>query len=146
MPMVHKTPAVTLTAKAIRELAADLLIIPIFEDDDLADSRELDRVTGGEYGRARSRGEFKGGTFEQLAVSIEKGTWRARRALFVGVGTRKEISPERLRRVAIVGGLAARQRRLTSVAVIAPPIAAVAPARVAQVLAEGVTLANYEGA
>ena len=54
MHTVHKTPAVTVTAKATRDLAADLLLIPVFEDDQLADEIELTRASGGEYQAARS--------------------------------------------------------------------------------------------
>jgi hypothetical protein len=64
MHTVHKTPAVAVTAKATRDLAADLLIIPVFEDDQLADEIDITRASGGEYGVARSRGEFTGKAFD----------------------------------------------------------------------------------
>ena len=35
---VHKTPAVTATARKTRDLDADLLVIPVFEDDTSATS------------------------------------------------------------------------------------------------------------
>ena len=145
MYMVHKLPALAVTARATRDLAADLLIIPVFEDDDLTDERDLDRVTRGEYGRARSSGEFTGKPFEQLAVSIDADKWKTRRALLVGAGARKDFTAERLRRIAIVGGLAARQRRLTGIAIAARSVDGVPAARAVQVLAEGATLANYDG-
>src|SRR6266850_685007 len=141
MHIVHKTPAVAVTAKATRDLGVDLLIIPVFEDDDLGDERDLDRASGGEYSRARSRGEFKGAPFEQLAVPIEGDTWKTRRALLVGAGARKDFSTERLRRIAIVGGLAARQRKLTSIAIVARPVDGIPPARALQALTEGATIA-----
>src|SRR6267142_6436677 len=119
MHTVHKTPAVTVTAKATRDLEADLLIIPVFEDDDLGDESELDAASGGEYTRARSRGEFKGKAFEQLLTPVGEGTWKTRRALLVGAGGRKSFTADRLRRIATIGGLTARQRRLTSIAIAA---------------------------
>jgi leucyl aminopeptidase len=145
MHMVHKTPAVIVTATATRDLAADLLIIPIFEDDDLTDEGGLDLASGGQYGSARSRGEFRGKAFEQLSTPIEDGTWKTRRALLIGAGSRTDFTAGHLRRIATIGGLAARQRRLTSVAIAARAVDAVPAALAVQALAEGVVLANYEG-
>ena len=145
MHIVHKTPAVSVTAKATRDLAADLLIIPVFEDDDLTDEEGLDRASGGEYARAKNRGEFQGKAFEQLSTPIEDDTWKTRRALLVGAGRRGDFTADRLRRIATMGGLAARQRRLTSVAIAARAVDGVPAAQAAQALAEGAVLANYEG-
>ena len=145
MHTVHKTPAVTVTAKATRELSADLLIIPVFEDDDLADEAGLDRAAGGEYTAARRRGEFKGKAFEQLCTPIEDGTWKSRRVLLVGAGRRKDFSAERLRRIATSSGLTARQRRLTNVAIASREVDGVSTEQAVQALAEGAVLANYEG-
>src|SRR5258705_5153532 len=108
---VHKTPAVTATARKTRDLDADLLIIPVFEDDNLSDEPDLDRASGGEYGGARQRREFTGAPFEQLFTSIGGDGWKLRRASWVGAGARKDVTTERLRRVATIGGLFARQRR-----------------------------------
>ncbi len=42
MPTSYATPEVALTVRPTGELEADLLIIPVFEDDDLADDVALD--------------------------------------------------------------------------------------------------------
>ena len=61
MHTVHKTPAVTATARPTRDLDADLLIIPVFEDDDLSDEPDLDRGLGWRVRRrARSAGRITG--------------------------------------------------------------------------------------
>jgi leucyl aminopeptidase len=143
MHTVHKTPAVSLTAKATRDLASDLLIIPVFEDDDLADEAGLARASGGEYGAARRRGEFKGKAFEQLFVPLDS-EWKTSRALFVGAGRAQVFTAERLRRIAVLGGLAARQRHLTSISIVSRASDAMPPERAVQALAEGAILANYE--
>src|SRR5258705_9655800 len=117
MHTVHKTPAVTVTAKATRDLTADLLIIPVFEDDQLADEVDLARASGGEYGAARSRGEFTGKAFEQLFILLDGDMWKTRRALFVGAGRSKDFTSERLRRIAVIGGLAARQPEFASMGI-----------------------------
>jgi leucyl aminopeptidase len=145
MHTVHKTPAVTVTAKATRDIDTDLLIIPVFEDDDLADESELDTASGGEYTRARSRGEFRGKAFEQFLTPVADGTWKARRALLVGAGGRKDFSAERLRRIATIGGLTARQRRMTSIAIAARAADSVEGDHAVQALVEGAILANFEG-
>jgi leucyl aminopeptidase len=142
---VHKTPAVTVTAKATRDLAADLLLIPVFEDDELADEVDLARASGGEYGAARSRGEFTGKVFEQLFTMLDGDSWKTRRALFVGAGRSKDFTAERLRRIAVIGGLAARQRHLASMAIISRAAEALTVGQAVQALAEGAIIANYEG-
>jgi len=145
MHTVHKTPAVTAAAKKTRDLTADLLVVPVFEEDDLADEPNLDRASGGEYAAARHRREFLGKPFEQLLVPIVESGWGSRRALFVGTGARHECTTEQMRRVATIGGLVARQHRFTSLAVAARPLDRVVNDAALQSLTEGVVLANYEG-
>lgn len=147
MYTAYTIPAVALTAQPTATIDTDLLIIPVFEDDDLADEPGLDDASGGEIGLARARGEFKGKLYESLAVTLVAGSWKAPRAVLVGAGKRKEFTADRLRRIATVGGLVARQRRLTRAAVVVrPPSIPLPPAQAAQVVAEGVCLANYDGA
>jgi len=145
MPTAYTTPDVALTARPTGEIDADLLVIPVFEDDDLQDEGGLDQASAGEVGRARSRGEFKGKLFEQFVTGVGASGWKTSRAALIGAGRRAEFTSDRLRRLAIVGGLAARQRHLTRIAVIHRPGTSVAPALAAQVIAEGVCLANYDG-
>ena len=64
----------------------------------------------------------------------------------VGVGSRKDVSPDRLRRAGTIGALAARQRRLTSIAIVHRPGTGVTAPEAAQVLTEGAVLANFDGA
>jgi len=145
MHTVHKTPAVTVSAKATRDLAADLLIIAVFEDDHLADEIDLARASGGEYAAARSRGEFTGKAFEQLSIPLDGDMWKTRRALFVGAGRSEDFTAERLRRIAVIGGLAARQRHLASMAIVSRAAESVSVGQAVQALAEGAIIANYEG-
>ena len=144
MPIVHRTPSVTLTASPTRGVSADLLVVPVFEDDDLGEGRDLDAATSGELGRARARGEFRGKPFEVFATTISAEGWSSTRVAVVGAGCRADASSARLRRVGVVAGLWARQRRLATMAITVP--AAVDAAMAIQALAEGVVMANYEGA
>ena len=136
-------PQLAATSRPTGEIDADLLVIPVFEDDDLSDEPALDAASGGEIGEARRRGEFTGKLFDVLLTSL--AGWKTRRAVLVGGGRRADFTADRLRRLAIVGGLAARQRRLPRVAVVYRAGIGVAPPQAAQAMAEGIALANYDG-
>jgi leucyl aminopeptidase len=145
MQTTHKTPALTLTALSIGELETDLVILPLFEDDDLADEPGLDLASGGEIGRARDRGEITGKPFELFATRLAWPDGRVQPAVLVGAGRRRDFTPDRLRRLAATGALAARQRRLTNIAVLQREGTDVPPGQATQVMTEGVILGNFEG-
>jgi leucyl aminopeptidase len=144
MQTVPETPAISPTTSSPDAIEADLLIIPVFEDDKPDDVSDLDSASSGQVSSARARGEFTGKAFE-LFVTVARG-WKAGRVALVGGGLRKDFSADRLRRVAVTGGLAARQRRLTSIALVHPSGTTVSARDGAQVLAEGAVLANFDGA
>jgi leucyl aminopeptidase len=144
MQTVHRTPDIRLTAQPTRDIDTDLLLIPIFEDDTLDDERDLDAAASGEVAAALARGELKGHPYDVFVTAVHG--WKTTRVALVGVGPRKDFSPDRLRRAATTGALTARQHRLTRMAVIHRPGTSVTPYLAAQVLAEGVILGNFEGA
>jgi leucyl aminopeptidase len=144
MHTVHRTPAIGVTTRAAHEIATDLLVVPAFEEDDLSDVADLDRAAGGEIAQARSRGEFKGKLYEVFSTPVPP--WKAARVVLIGAGARQDLSPERLRRIAAVAGLTARQRRLSTLAILHRAGTPVSPHVAAQVYAEGIVLANFEGA
>ncbi len=144
MHTVHSTPTVGLTTRSSRDIETDLLVIPVFEDDDLADESELEAASGGDIALARGRGEFKGKLFD-LFITPVRG-WKAPRVMLIGAGSRKDCSTDSVRRIAVTAGLAARQRRIPRIAIVHRPGTSVTSEQAAQVLAEGVVLANFEGA
>jgi leucyl aminopeptidase len=144
MQMAYRSPAISAHAQPTNEISVDLLVIPVFTDDDLADEPGLDAASDGELARARARGEFTGKLFETCAITIV--SWKTSRAVLVGAGSRKEVTADHLRRLAIVGGLAARQRRMTRLAVVHRAGTPVSVEHAAQTLTEGLLLANYDGA
>jgi leucyl aminopeptidase len=144
MQTVHRTPDIRVTAQPTRDIDTDLLLIPIFEDDTLDDERDLDAAASGEVAAARAREELKGHPYDVFVTAVRG--WKTTRVALVGVGPRKDFSPDRLRRAATTGALTARQHRLTRMAVIHRPGTSVTPYLAAQVLAEGVILGNFEGA
>src|SRR5919106_5685400 len=120
MRTAYMTPEVALTPRPTGELEVDLLVVPVFEDDDLADEPGLDAASGGEIARARSRGEFKAKLFDIFIASLAGG-WKTPRAALVGAGRRDDFTTEHLRRIAVIGGLNARQRPLPPIALVHPP-------------------------
>src|SRR5215813_8070367 len=134
MHTVYKTPAVRATTRAIPDVAAEFLVIPVFENDALKGEGDLDRASGGEYSAAVKRGAFAGKLYEQLFTPISDDRWKARRALWVGLGPRADVTAEQLRRAATLGGLAARQRRFGSIAFVLRSSPAVPLSRAVQAL------------
>jgi leucyl aminopeptidase len=145
MHSAHSTPAVRVISTPASDIDADLIVVPVFEGDDLRDEPTLDEGSGGELGHARARGAFRGSLYEILLTTGSAVAWKTRRVAFVGAGKPAAFTADRLRRIAVVGGLAARQWRLTRVAVLARAACGIHAERAAQVIAEGVTLANYDG-
>ena len=145
MRTAYTTPDVARTARPAAEIDADLLILPVFAEDDLTDEAGLHQASAGEIDRARARGEFTGKLFDLFVTGVATTGWKPSRLVLVGAGPRAEFTSERLRRVAIVGGLAARQRHVTRIGVMHRAAPGVTDVRAAQVIAEGVCLANYDG-
>ena len=146
MHTAYRSPAITLASQPAADLQTDLLVIPVFTDDDFSDERTLDAASGGEVSLARARGELTGKLYEGLATATSSANWKTPRALLVGAGGRKDFTADHLRRIAIVGGLHARYRRLTRVTVVDRAGTSVPADRAAQAIAEGLCLANYDGA
>ena len=141
MDSAHRTPAVTVTATPVLELAADLLVFPVFQDDDFHDEPGLDVATGGDIARARERGELSGKPYEVVISRLAAG----RQLALVGAGPRDELTADILRRLATIGGLAARQRKLASMAIAIRPETTVSVTDASQAVAEGAILANFDG-
>ena len=146
MHTVHRTPALAATVAPTLELDADLIILPVFEDDDLADERGLNEACAGEIERARQRGELTGKAFDIFFTSSNPGASTPRRYALIGAGSRARATSDTFRRLAVVGGLAARLRKLGSVAVALRPVTGIDTAAALQAAAEGAVLANYDGA
>jgi leucyl aminopeptidase len=144
--LAHTAPAVTLSTAPASEASTDLLVIPVFEQDDLTDLPGLDTATDGEVGRARSRSEFRGKLYELFFTPSGRDGWRASRVVLAGAGPRAEFTTERLRRLATTAVLAARQRRVLKVAILHRAHERVNVDASAQAIAEGVVLANFNGA
>ncbi|MGH9349479.1 MAG: hypothetical protein ACRD26_19685, partial [Vicinamibacterales bacterium] len=73
---VHTVPAVVLNTAPASRSSSELLVIPVFEQDDLGEIDGLDAATGGEAGRAQRRGELRGTPYELLFAETGRGGWR----------------------------------------------------------------------
>ncbi len=144
MQIVHRTPSVDVTASSPKDVAADLLIVPVFDADALTGEPDFHKATDGDIDAARGRGEFKGKPYE-LFVTTLRG-WNTGRVALVGLGARKDFSPDRLRRAAVTGALAARNRGLTRIAIVHRADSGVGAELAVQLFAEGVVIGNYDGA
>ena len=144
MQMVHAVPAVALATAGPSESTSDVLVVPVFEQDDFSDIDGLDAATNGEVGRARERGEFRGKLYELFFTPAGSNGWRSPRVALTGAGPRNEYSTERIRRVVTAAALAARQRRLTRIGLL-HRACGLDPALSAQAMTEGVVLANFNG-
>jgi hypothetical protein len=143
MKTVHRTPSLTLTPDTAAELERDFLLVPFFEDDDATDPA-LARVAGPDVEPARKRRELTGKLYEVFLSVVPDGS-AGRRVAFVGAGARADFTADRLRRIAITGGLVARRARVTHVAFLARLTNRFDTSLAAQVIAEGLTIANFEG-
>jgi leucyl aminopeptidase len=143
MPTAQMTTPIGLTSEPLAAAAADLVIVPWFEDDLPSAVTGLDEATGGEISRAAASKELQAKPYEVFTAGVIASGWRARRLLLVGGGTRQGAGPEQLRRVAAAAGLVARQKRAERVVIAVRGQGD--PAELAKAMAEGLTLSEFDG-
>jgi leucyl aminopeptidase len=133
----------SLSASSPEDLETDLLILPVFEGEDIsAASPGLRDAAGATLGAALETRELQGRPYEIFLTAVTGG-WRARRVALVGAGQPSAFNLERLRRVATTGSLAARQRRVRRIAfVLRGPLD---PASSAQAVAESLVMSTFSG-
>jgi leucyl aminopeptidase len=140
MQPAYEVPQFSLTSSQPKDTDADLLIVPVVQDERGA-SAEFDRASGGELTAAFDRGEFAGKPCELWLAHLANG-WKTRRLAMVGVGPRAELSVERIRRMAACAGQAARQQRRQRLAFHLP--ADWTNETWIEAIGEGVTYANFD--
>jgi leucyl aminopeptidase len=133
-----------------RAVDADLLVLPWFEEERLSAFDGLDAASAGELGRALGSNEFGGRAFDIFVTPLVDRTWGAHRVALIGAGPEASFSPGVARRLATAIGLAARTRRVSTLAFVmrpgrAAPSGDVDVAGFAQAIAEGLTLSEFNG-
>src|SRR4029079_18016310 len=84
----------------IDEIDVDLLFVPVFQDElDLRDLPGVDEATGGDIARGIAAGAFRGKLYQSLTSRLTGG-WKARAVSLVGIGRRRLLDVERMRRAA----------------------------------------------
>jgi leucyl aminopeptidase len=130
-------------------VGADLLVVPVFENDDARGVDGLDLATGGEWSRAVASGELTGKPFETLIAPLGAG-WGARRVMFLGAGPGARFTHETAGRLGAAAALLARQRRVAQIGIVLRADAAAAAAtpveRLVQAVAEGLVLGQLDPA
>ena len=125
------------------DVDTDLLFVPFFEGENpVTTAAGLDEGTSGAIRRAAESGELQGRPFELFLTPLGAG-WRAERVALIGAGKASDFDTERLRKLATGAALAARQRRVRRIAFVNR--GGGAPAVAVQAIAEGLTLANFNG-
>jgi leucyl aminopeptidase len=126
-----------------RSADTDLVIVAAFEGEASTLVPRWSEPTGGEIDRAIASKEFSGKLFETFVTPIVDRGHRARRLAAVGLGVQSEFMVDRARRVATAIGLTARQRKIARVAFLA--LGVLETPEIIQAIAEGLTLAQFEG-
>jgi leucyl aminopeptidase len=121
----------------------DLVIIPSFEGQ-TSTLTGWSAATGREVDRAVASREFTGKLFETFFTPIVADGYVPRRLAAVGLGPESDFTIDRARRVSTAIGLAARQKKIGRIAFTAE--GALAASEMVQAVAEGLTLAEFDGA
>ena len=138
MQPAYEIPEFTTSGSKSSDIDADVVVIPVFEDDP-SDRDAWDAACDGDILASYQRGEFSAKLCEQL--SAQPSGWRARRLLLVGVGTRAAFSSERARRAGACAALTARLQRRARVGVV---VSERWRDDAIESLVEGLVLGNYD--
>jgi leucyl aminopeptidase len=123
------------------EIETDLLVIPVFEGEDLAAAMpDLASAAGSVLSQALQTREIQGRPYELFLTPLSR-PWRAGRVALIGAGAAQEFSTERLRRIASAAALAARQRKVPRLAFFLR--GALDATTAVQAIAEGLVLATF---
>jgi leucyl aminopeptidase len=136
------SPVVRLLIGAPSDADTDLLVVPMFDGESVAESLpSVDAATGGEVKRAAASGEIKGRLYEIFLTPSSGSGWKPARVAIAGAGKAADFTTERLRKIASAAALAARGRQIARVAFL---VRGSIPVREAvQAVTEGLILAGF---
>jgi leucyl aminopeptidase len=139
--------AIRCTGLPLASVDADLLVVPWFEEEGPAAVPAIDAASGGEVARALQSREFVGRSYDIFSTRVTDPAWQVRRLVVVGAGKRSTFGTDIARKLAVAAGLWARQHRVTRAAFVmrADATGGASTAHMAQAIAEGLTLAEFDG-
>jgi leucyl aminopeptidase len=140
MQPAYEIPRFTASSAQANTIEADLVAIPIAQDDRAA-AAAFDKASRGELSAAFERSEFTGKSCEVWITRCASG-WKTTSVILVGVGPRAELGVERVRRMASCAGVYARNQRRARVGIQLPDDWA--NDAWIEAIAEGVTFANFD--
>ena len=151
MPSATPVRAIACLAAPLLDVDVEMLIVPWFERESLGAFGTLDRAVGGELSRALASKEFSARPFDLFVTPIVDRSWKAKRVAFVGAGPEPAYESSLARKIATASAYASRQRRVSSLAFVLrsglpDPSGDVDVAGLVQAIAEGLTLAEFDGA
>ena len=142
MSAQRSDPAVSVATIAAGQADADVVGLPVFDDDDLGDVVDLEAASGGEVARVRDSGVLRFAAGETLLLRTDGAGWQPRHVLLVGAGPPGRASVQRLREAAAAAARAALRHRIERLAFVCRKSA---PAdRAVQAVAEGILLGSFE--
>jgi leucyl aminopeptidase len=138
---------VSVVARPAREVAVDLLALPVFQLPEKGwklptGPAALDRALSGALGAAIASGDFRGKRGQTHLVYAGDAV-KARRVMLVGLGEEEKLDGETLRQAAGQAVSAVAPRGGGKVAVLAPRSRRFPAPHLAQALAEGAVLGSY---
>jgi leucyl aminopeptidase len=139
LPRVAVGPARPETANA------DLVIIPVAQDQTAGAVTAFDASVGGELSSALQRGEFQAKPNQTFVCRVTGSGWQSKRVVFVGAGPRAELSAERFRRMAATSGRLAREQRQPRIAWLDAEHGVLDDRARIETIVEGLSRANFDG-
>src|SRR5258708_21219928 len=101
MALSASSPVVRLATGPLSQVDTDLLVVPIFEGEGVADALPaLDEATQGEVRRATASGEIKGRLYELFVTRASGGGFKPARVAIAGAGKSADFTTQRLRKLA----------------------------------------------
>ncbi len=142
MPAQRSDPTVSVATIAAGQAAADVVGLPVYDDDDLRDVVDLEAASGGEMARVRDSGVFPLAAGETVLLRTDRAGWQPRHVLLVGAGPLGLASVQRLREAAAAAARAALRHHIERLAFVCRKSAPTD--RAVQAVAEGILLGGFE--
>ncbi len=135
-------PSLSVATDAPGRVDADVVAIPVFDDDDLTDIVDLEVASAGEVTRVRESGVLGSAVGETVLLRTDGAGWQPRHVLLVGAGPQAPAPVRRLREAAASAARAAMRHRIERLAFVCRTSAP--PDRAVQAVAEGILLGCFE--